>query len=99
MTEHHVEFESTRLRLGMQLGQARFGLGQGSPDLFPTFVVGWNYRIYIGFTLGWLIWYVNFYVITPAYVQEILKRREFLAKQAGEAGDNRKMDVFLKEMQ
>jgi hypothetical protein len=45
--------------------------------LFPTFVLGWNWRIFTGCTLGWLFWYVNFYVITPAYAKDIRKRREW----------------------
>ena len=76
MIERHSEFESLRLRLGMQIGRARCDKLQGSPDLLPTLIVGWNYRIYAGITLGWLFWYVNFYVITPAYAKEIEKRRD-----------------------
>jgi hypothetical protein len=60
----------------MQIGRARCDKLQGSPDLLPTLIVGWNYRIYAGITLGWLFWYVNFYVITPAYAKEIEKRRD-----------------------
>jgi hypothetical protein len=93
MREHHAEFESTRLRLGMQVGQARCDKYQGSPDLMPTFVAGWNWRIYTGITLGWLFWYVNFYVITPKYVKDILARRRVQADYR-----DQKLDKLLNEL-
>jgi hypothetical protein len=99
MIERHAEFESTTLRLGMQVGQERCDRWMGSPDLIPNFFVGWNWRVYFGFTLRWLLWYVGFYIITPAYVKEIKKRREFLAAQEAAGIKFPKMDAFLKGLQ
>ena len=76
MRERHAEFESTRLRLGVQLGQARCDRRQGSPDLLPTLAMGWNWRTYIGAQLSWLFWYVNLYIITPSYAKDIVRLRK-----------------------
>ncbi len=75
MKEWHREFESVAARVGMQLGRGEIGR-EGTFNVVPDLAIGWNWRIYLGFDIYWLFWYIGVYVMTPAYKDAILKRRQ-----------------------
>jgi hypothetical protein len=87
MKNHHKEFESVQLRLGMQVGVTRFDKKSQTIDLLPQVTIARNYHTHFGIGFEWLIVHINFYVITRAYAQDIVRRRVYIAHQINRSAE------------